>query len=97
MKYRIAAPVVQFIPATPLNPGLFKIECPFGCVETTPTGRPKRNGGPKLHTHGAGRLGADHRSFLGHREAHCATAHGGGYVLIDPDGLVPARLKSVGA
>lgn len=92
MKYRQApeAPVVRFVPATPRDCALFKIRCPFGCIETTPTGRLKKNAAPRIHTHGAGALGADHREMLGHRVAHCVES-GREYELIDPAGLVPAR------
>lgn len=94
MKYRNApeAPVVRFVPATVREGALFVIRCPLGCRETTPTGRPKKNGGPKEHVHGAGRLGDDHRDALGHRSQHCPdpiTGHG--YIVTDPSGVVPAR------
>lgn len=85
------APVVGFVPATVRDPALLEIACPFGCVEITPTGRRKKNGTARIHTHGAGPLGANHRTYLGHRVAHCFESLGRGYEITDPHGLVPAR------
>lgn len=89
------ARVVAFVPATLRDPAIVKVACPYGCPERTPTGRVKRGGGAGQHLHGVGNLGADHRSYLTERSAHCP-GRSGSYVLTDPASLVPAaRRKAV--
>lgn len=85
----VEAPGVRFKKATKYASALFFAACPYGCRETTPTGRVKKNGGPKLHMHGGGGLGTNPSSLLTSRVAHCAGATGRDYVLTDPRRLVP--------
>ena len=90
------AVVVRYNPPTAHRPSAtVEIACPFGCLETTPTGRTKKGGGPARHVHGIG--AADSRPDLSDRVAHCRTNLGRGYVLQDPRGLVPEVLVSVQA
>lgn len=68
-----------------------EVMCPFGCVERTPTGRPKKGGAAATHVHGIGPAGAV--PDLGSRVAHCPSTLGRTYFLIDPNNLVPERLE----
>lgn len=98
MQYRNTppAPVVAYHPPTRHRPSAtVEVACPFGCLETTPTGRAKKNAGPRRHVHGIGAAGQ--RADLGDRLAHCQTNYGRGYELVDVSGLVPDRLEIVEA
>lgn len=72
-----------------------EVACPYGCVERTPTGRAKKNGGPATHLHGIGPAGAV--PDLGSRVSHCPWPLGRTYLLTDPNNLVPERLEVVEA
>lgn len=90
-KITTTAVVVKYHPPTRQRPSAtVEVACPFGCLELTPTGRAKKNAGPRRHVHGIGAAGTV--PDLGDRVAHCRTNLGRGYVLVDPDSLVPARL-----
>lgn len=80
------SPVVRFVPATRRDCALLIVQCIHGCIETTPTGRPKKNGGPKEHVHGGGALGSDHHEWLGPRSSHCPFPRP--IEIVDPLGLV---------
>lgn len=86
------AVVVHYHPPTRHHPAAtVEALCPFGCRERTPTGRIRKNGGPATHLHGVGPAGAV--PDLGSRVSHCLSMLGRTYFLVDPRGLVPARIE----
>ncbi|EKA60749.1 hypothetical protein B277_11240 [Janibacter hoylei PVAS-1] len=86
------AVVVAYYPPTPhQRAARVEVTCPFGCVELTPTGRPKKNGRARRHLHGIGPAGAV--PDLGSRVSHCPSTLGQTYFLVDRNNLVPARLE----
>lgn len=92
MKTNTTAVVVKYHPPTRHRPSAtVEVVCPFGCLELTPTGRKKKNAGPRRHVHGIGAAGS--RPDLGSRVAHCAGNPGRSYTITDPEGLVPDVLE----
>lgn len=85
--------VAKYYPPTAERPsGKVGVTCPFGCIATTPTGRPKRSGEAATHIHGIGAVGS--RPDLGDRAGHCVGATAG-YRIVDVDGKVPEVLTIV--
>lgn len=93
MMTNTTAVVVKYHPPTRHRPSAtVEVACPFGCLELTPTGRAKKNAGPRPHVHGIGAAGS--RPDLGNsRVAHCAGNPGRSYVLVDSEGLIPDVLE----
>lgn len=80
-------PVIRYVASTKAQPtALFIVAC-NKCKKRD--GRRRLTDQPAEHVHGAGGPDADHREMLGHRVPHCSDPMGGGYWIVDPDGLVP--------
>lgn len=84
------AVIIRFIPPSSRGGAACIVKCPL-CWATTRSGRPVVPRERSTHMHGLGRAGSDYRALLGDRRAHCHDRNAGGYVITDPDGLVPQR------
>lgn len=85
---RNEAVVTAYLPPTKIQPsGRVEVACPY-CRQLDGYRRPTDV--PGRHLHGVGHAGG--RPDLGDRVSHCVSHLGRGYVIVDPDHLVPEVL-----